>query len=572
MQTENLHYVRQFLPKDFAITTWENLQPWLDKLKQMPVDNEAELETFLRFRSELEGVLEEDMAWRYIRMTCETTQANLTEAFQFFVQEIEPKVAPYSNEFDKKIEASPAAKALKERGYFTYLRNLEKELEIFREENIPLLSEIQTRQQEYGATTGAMTVNLDGEEQTLQKASVKLQSTNRELRKQVYELVQQRRMADKQKLDDLFDDLIALRHQVALNAGFANFRDYMFKAMGRFEFGPADCFAFHHAVQKTTVPLLVETVKQRERNLGIQPLKPWDLAVDEKGREPLRPFESGADLLQKTIRCFRRTHPFLAQCLETMNTMGHLDLESKIGKAPGGYNYPLDETNVPFIFMNATSTLRDMVTLLHEGGHAVHSVLVASQPLNAFKHTPSEVAELASMTMELITMDAWDEFFVNPADLNRAKREHLQQIIDTLPWVATIDKFQHWIYENPKHTQQERTEAWLEISGQFSSGLVDYSGYEAYKANLWQKQLHLFEVPFYYIEYGFAQLGAIAIWKNYRQNAETAMKGYFNALALGYTVPVNEIYAAAGIRFDFSEAYIAELMQFVQAELDSIPD
>jgi len=571
MQTASLSHTRKFIPSNFNITTWDTLKPWLVELENMPISSPEDLEQFLIKRSELEGVLEEDMAWRYIRMTCDTTIVAHTEAFQFFVQEIEPQVAPFSNAFDKKVLESGFADDLKGEAFFVYLRSLNKEVEIFREENIPLLSEIQSEQQQYGATTGAMTVTVNGEEQTLQKAAVLLQSTERELRKEVYELIQNRRLQDKQKLDDLFDKLIKLRHQVALNAGFSNFRDYMFKAMGRFEFGPADCFEFHRSVEKTTVPILKKMVFERKKNMGLTALRPWDLAVDEKGRAPIKPFENGKDLLEKTIRCFQRTHPFLAECLQKMDTMGHLDLESKIGKAPGGYNYPLDETNVPFIFMNATSTLRDMVTLLHEGGHAVHSVLVAPQKLNAFKHTPSEVAELASMSMELITMDAWDEFFANPEDLNRAKREHLQQIIDTLPWVATIDKFQHWMYENPEQTQDERTAVWLEISSQFSSNEVDYSGLEAFKANAWQKQLHLFEVPFYYIEYGFAQLGAIAVWKNYKENPEKAMKAYFKALALGYTAPVNEIYAAADIRFDFSEAYIAELMAFVSAELDKLP-
>jgi len=572
MNTHSLSHSRIFLPPDFKVTSWDLLKPWLIQLEAMPIQNAEDLQIFLVFRSELEGVLEEDLAWRYIRMTCDTTNSGYTEAFQFFVQEIEPNVAPFSNGFDKKVLNSGFADELAGSGYFVYLRNLKKEIDIFREENIPIMSEIQTEQQHYAATTGSMTVTLDGEEQTLQKASVKLQSTDSSEREQVYRLIQNRRLKDKKSLDNLFDKLIQLRHQVAINADFVNFRDYMFKAMGRFEFGPQDCFEFHESVRKTVVPIMNNIVAKRKRNLNIDQLRPWDLAVDEKGRQPLKPFTNGQDLLVKTIRCFERTHPFLAECLQKMDEMGQLDLESKIGKAPGGYNYPLDETNIPFIFMNATSTLRDMVTLLHEGGHAVHSILVAPQILNSFKHTPSEVAELASMSMELVTMDAWDEFFPDELDLNRAKREHLQQIIDTLPWVAIVDKFQHWVYQNPQQSQEERTEAWLKIFNDFGSHEIDYEGLDSFKANLWQKQLHIFEVPFYYIEYGFAQLGAIAVWKNYKENPEIAMNDYFAALALGYTVSVNEIYTRAGIRFDFSEAYVAELMNFVKMELDSIPE
>ena len=253
-----------------------------------------------------------------------------------------------------------------------------------------------------------------------------------------------------------------------------------------------------------------------------------------------------------------------------MKAMGHLDLDSRKGKAPGGYNYPLAETGVPFIFMNATSTLRDMVTLMHEGGHAVHSFLTKDLELGAFKNAPSEVAELASMAMELLSMDYWEVFFKSEEDLKRAKREHLEQIIETLPWVATIDKFQHWVYENPGHSPHERKESWNRIFDEFSDNITNWDRLQEVKDYLWQKQLLLFEVPFYYIEYGMAQLGAIAVWKNYRENPQKGLSEYMNALNLGYTRTIPEIYEMAGIRFDFSRAYISELMVFVKSELGKL--
>jgi oligoendopeptidase F len=267
---------------------------------------------------------------------------------------------------------------------------------------------------------------------------------------------------------------------------------------------------------------------------------------------------------------FQKLHPVLGDCLSAMEEKGHFDLESRKGKAPGGYNYPLDQTGFPFIFMNASSTLRDMVTLMHEGGHAVHSIVTRFLPLSFFKHTSSEVAELASMSMELMSMDHWDVYFPNPENLKRAKLDHLAQVIDTLPWVATIDAFQHWIYEHPAHSEAERLESWLQISGRFSTNLVDYSGYEDFRKYAWQKQLHLFEVPFYYIEYGMAQLGAIAVWRNFRQNPEKALADYLNALALGHTAGIREVYERAGVKFDFSEAYIRELMDFVRGEMEGM--
>jgi oligoendopeptidase F len=250
--------------------------------------------------------------------------------------------------------------------------------------------------------------------------------------------------------------------------------------------------------------------------------------------------------------------------------MGHLDLESRKGKAPGGYNYPLAEIGVPFIFMNATSTLRDMVTLMHEGGHAVHNFLTRDLELNDFKSTPSEVAELASMSMELISMDYWDIFFTDESEFRRARREHLEDIIETLPWVATIDKFQHWIYEHPAHELAARSKEWNAVLKTFSDSITDWSGLEEGRDYLWQKQLHLYEVPFYYVEYGMAQLGALAIWRNFRQNKSRGLKNYMAALKLGYTRSIPAIYAAAGIEFNFSKEYIRELMAFVREELNQL--
>ncbi len=344
----------------------------------------------------------------------------------------------------------------------------------------------------------------------------------------------------------------------------------MFTAMGRFDYTPQDCFDFHQSVKAELVPLLNAIAAERKEQLGLAELRPWDKLVDPSGKPPVRPFGSSEELLQKTVRCFNSLDPFFSDCLRTMEKLGHLDLDSRKGKAPGGYNYPLAETGIPFIFMNATSTLRDMVTLLHEGGHAVHSVVTKDLELADFKHTPSEVAELASMTMELITMDHWDVFFDDKDELRRARQQHLEQVISTLPWVANIDHFQHWIYENPQAGQDELQRAWLEMLDAYSDDVTDWQGLENNKAYLWQKQLHLYEVPFYYIEYGFAQLGAIAIWKNYKENPNAALEAYLNALRLGNTRTIPEIYEAAGIRFDFSRTYIRELIAFVRKEWEAL--
>lgn len=561
---------RRFLPEEFTITDWEAIRPYYENLLKREINTEEELRQWFQDRSELESVVAEDLGWRYIRMTIDTADAGRREKFNYFISQIQPNIAPESNRLNEKALQSQFLLKLKQEGYPILARTLKTEFEIFREENVPLNTQMQTLSQEFGAISGAMTVEVDDKELTLQQAADYLQSTDRSKREEVWKKINQRRLQDSKLLNDLFDQLLQLRHQIALNAGFKNYRDFMFKALGRFDYTPEDCEDFHESVSVEVTPLLSELSQQRKDALGVDRLRPWDKSVDVEGRAPLKPFNDSKDLMSKTVRVFGRLDPFLGRCLEIMRDMEHLDLDSRKGKAPGGYNYPLAETGVPFIFMNATSTLRDMITMLHEGGHAVHSFLTRDLELNDFKHTPSEVAELASMSMELLSMDYWDEFFKDENELRRAKREHLEQIINTLPWVAIIDKFQHWVYTHPEHSEEDRKEAWLEIYEEFSDDVTDWSGFEQFKAFMWQKQLHLYEVPFYYIEYGIAQLGAIAIWKNYKENPSKGLQGYLNALKLGYTRPIPEVYAAAGIRFDFGLAYIRELMQFVKEEIEKI--
>ncbi len=562
---------RHFVGEDSKVTTWEEIKPFFDALLNRQINSAIELRQWLKDRSELESILSEDMGWRYIKMTCFTENEEYRKAYHYFVEQIQPNIAPVADLLNKKCFENQYLDELSSlAGYDILIRNLKKEIEIFREENIPLLTEIATDTQKYGQLSGAMMVELNGKEVTLQQASVVLMSIDRAKREEAYRLISERRLKDKEELDTLFTKLIHLRHQVAANAGFVNFRDYMFKAYGRFDYAPKDCFDFHQSIANEVVPLLNKISQERKECLKLTSLRPWDKAVDTEGREPLKAFTDGKDLTEKSIECFRRLDPFLGQCLSIMKEMGHLDLESRKGKAPGGYNYPLSEIGVPFIFMNATSTMRDMTTIMHEGGHAVHNFLTKDLALGDFKNTPMEVAELASMSMELISMDHWDVFFANEEDLERAKREQLEDIIETLPWVATIDKFQHWLYESPQHSSEERKLHWNRIFNEFADTITDWSGLEEVKDYLWQKQLHLYEVPFYYIEYGMAQLGAIAVWRNFKNNPKKGLEGYINALKKGNLTTIPEIYKAAGIRFDFSRSYIKELMDFVKSEMDKI--
>lgn len=563
---------RKFLAADFILSTWELVLPYFERLSQTEINSLEDLIEFCQNRSELESYLSENFAWRYIKMSCDNQNEAHQQSYQQFVNEIMPNASVFEDAWNNNVMRSPFAAELPKEGYSIMLRGLKKSIEIFREENIPLFTELQNLQTQYGAATGALMVEIDGVEKTLQQANAYLESNDREKRKEVYEKVSGTRLAIREKLDDLFDQLVTKRHQVGLNAGFANYRDYAFASLGRFDYTPSDCFEFHTAVAKTVVPMINRQAEKRKSGLGVTALKPWDKAVDVLGREPLKPFETGEELLSKTIDVFDQMDPFLGNCLKEMVKLDRFDLDSRKGKNPGGYNYPLEESGFPFIFMNAAGQVRDMVTLLHEGGHAVHSILTKDLALNAFRNFPSEVAELASMSMELITMDYWDIYFADSQAAKRAKIKHLEDILDTLPWVATIDAFQHWIYENPSHSPSERAQAWNRIYGQFSDSITDWSEHEDIKTNLWQKQLHLFEVPFYYIEYAIAQLGALAVWRNYCQNPTQALGQYLNALSLGYTKPIKEIYATAGIEFNFSQAYIQELMDFLAQKIQQLEE
>ena len=571
-QVSAQNITRKFLAKDFQLSTWESVLPYFEQLSQTEIHSLTDLIQFCENRSELESYLSENFAWRYIKMSCDNQNEAHQKSYQQFVNEIMPQASVYDDAWNKKIIESPFHEELPETGYAIMLRGMKKSIEIFREENIPLFTELQNLQTQYGAATGALMVEIDGEEKTLQQANAYFESTDRSIRQEVYEKVSGARLEIKEKLDELFNQLVEKRHQVARNAGFANYRDYAFASLGRFDYSPADCFEFHDAVAATVVPIINEQAAKRKKALQLDKLKPWDKAVDSLGRKPLKPFETGQELLDKTIQVFQNIDPFLSDCLKEMIKLDRFDLDSRKGKNPGGYNYPLEESGFPFIFMNAAGQVRDMVTLLHEGGHAVHSILTKDLSLNAFRNFPSEVAELASMSMELITMDEWDHYFDDPKDAKRAKIKHLEDILETLPWVATIDAFQHWIYENPTHSIEERGAAWKQIYSRFSDSITDWKGLEMAKAKLWQKQLHLFEVPFYYIEYAIAQLGALAVWRNYCANPTKALDQYLNALSLGYTKPMKEIYATAGISFDFSQGYIAELMDFLVEKIHQLEE
>jgi oligoendopeptidase F len=561
---------RSFVPADFKVTTWELLEPFFKNLAERSLNSREDLEQWMKDMSEVEAVVSEDACWRQIKMTCDTTDTALEEAFTYFCMEIQPKLQPYADQLNKKLVNSPYTQELDQDKYFTYLRSVKKSIDLFREANIPLQAELSVLQQQYGAIAGKMTIEVGGQEYTLQQAGKFLESHDRALREEVYRKIQERRLQDKDAMNELYSNLIGKRDQVAKNAGFANYRDYKFVELGRFDYSKEDCYQFHEAVKLHVLPLIEKIYARKKAKLQLDKLYPWDTEAEPAGVQPLKPFTDGKDLYEKSVKCFETMNPFFANCLRKMDQLNHFDLESRKGKAPGGYNCPLTESGAPFIFMNAAGQMSDVTTMVHEGGHAIHSFLSHNLELSAFKEYPMEIAEVASMAMELFSMNHWEAFFDNAEDLKRAKEHQLERTITIFPWIAIIDKYQHWVYEHPQHSVEERTNTWMSILAEFSTKSIDYTGLEKYREIAWQRQLHLFEVPFYYIEYGIAQLGAIGLWMQYQNNPQQALKNYIQALSLGGTKTLPELYKAAGLKFDLSPNHIKTLMEFTAAEMDKI--
>lgn len=557
---------RNYLAEDLTVNTWEDIAPYYEELSNREIDNKEDLLKWISDRSETDAVVDEEYRWRYIRQTCDTENEAHAKVYENFIEHIMPKWMSVTNQLNKKLVATNFINELDQERFFVYLRNIKSQLQLFREENIPLSQQTQLLSQEYGSIIGAMTIEHEGNEYTLPQAGVFLQNQDRNLRKTIYEKISARRFQDREKLNNLFSELLKIRHQMALNAGFENFRDYMFAEMGRFDYNVNACEQFHEAIKTEVIPLVKKIHQKRKQQLGLEKLQPYDLEVDAENLPALKPFSTQEELVKKSVECLDTVDAFFAECISIMDNMNYLDLNSRKGKAPGGYNMTLPEIGVPFIFMNAAGTHRDLETMVHEAGHAVHSFLMRTLPYNFDMDISSEMAELASMSMELMTFDGLSAFY-NDADKKRAIETHLESIITTLPWIALIDKFQHWIYTNPTHTNEERENKWAVFHKELSSDEIDWSNYEDFRKALWHKQLHIFEVPFYYIEYGIAQLGAIAVWRNYKQNKHKAVEDYKNALKLGYTKSIPEMYKTAGIEFNFSATYVKELMDFLNGEL-----
>jgi oligoendopeptidase F len=562
---------RRYLPLDIDFADWNQVERIVDELENRPISSREELEKWLRDESEFSSAYSEAYSLRYARMTCHTNDSELEKAYLHFVENIDPKTKLRSFNLDRKFLNTPARKELPTDYYRVLLRRRENNVALFREENVELEKEEAKLAQKFQKIAGARTVSYEGQERTLQQMARYLENVNRDVRQETWRLSEDRRLEDRQGMDELYSELVTLRHKIAKNAGFDNYRDYAFRRRERFDYTPEDCFRFHEAIEQYIVPLIRGLDKERKMGLGVDTLRPWDLLVDTAGRPALAPFKSSEELMQRCREIYERLDADFGRDFRRMVELGLIDPDSRPGKAPGGYCVEFAEIQLPFIFLNLVGRDNDVRTILHESGHAFQTFATRDRNL-LFQYRsdnmPLEFAEVASMSMELLGGEHIDGTFYNREDAARSRHEHLETIVRILAWIATIDAFQHWVYTHPDHTHAEREEFWLKLRQRFGGG-ESWEGYENVQRTYWQRQLHLFTAPFYYIEYGIAQLGALGIWTHYRKNPANAIETYKRALALGGSKPLPELFKSADLPFDFGPEIIRTYSHELRKELEN---
>ncbi len=564
------HSPRRFVPEKMDWGDGSQIALLFDRLETNAAQckNAADFEAWLLAWSELSAAVDEESSRRYIAMNCHTNNAEAEKAYLHFVEQIEPQLKPRQFKLEQIYLGHWLREELPHERYEVFDRNNKVHVELYRDENVPLETEEARLSQQYQKLSGSLTVQFRGEEKTLTQMGRFLEEVDRALRQEAWELVARRRLQEADKFEQMFEQLIKLREQIAKQAGCGDYREYAFRSRCRFDYTPEGCLKFHEAIEREVMPVLRELQAERRRQLKLDKLRPWDLAVDPLNRPPLRPFEQVDRLVSSAQEIFDKLDPELARGFRTINDLRLLDLANRKDKAPGGYQATLAEARLPFIFMNAVGVQRDVETLLHEAGHAFHALATRDENLYSYRQAPIEFCEVASMSMELLGNQFLESFYP-PPEARRARRDHLEGIVEVFPWIATVDAFQHWIYTHSGHSSAERTAAWLALMDRFG-GEVDWKGHEDARANLWHRQLHIFLHPFYYVEYGIAQLGALQVWAKSKENPAQALADYKRSLRLGGSRPLPELFSSAGCRFDFSATTVKPLVALVRQELATL--
>jgi len=554
-------------PAAFADAGWSDIAPYYEELATSPLRRDN-VEDWLKSWSQLEELIDEAGTVAMIAYTGDTADPEKEKAHLRFSTEIFPQAHEQNVRLSKRLLDLDYTRP----GLETTVRRFRTDAEIFREENVALFAQLEELSAQYQKIVGGLTAQWEGETKTIPQLQPYLKERDRQVRERAWRLGNEAYLAHQSELAALFDRMFVARTKVAGNAGFPNYQEYAFKSKHRFDYTPADCTRFHDAVEKTVVPAVARQLAYRRERLGLDRVRPWDLGVELERMESLKPFEDVGVFVERAKAIFRRVDPALGNEFALMAADGLLDLESRKGKAPGGYCTKLSFRGKPFIFMNAVGVADDVNTLVHEAGHSFHDFAAHSQSLIWQRSPGHEAAELASMSMELLASPYLQkpDGYYTADEARSAQIEHLEDILFSLPHIASVDAFQSWIYTSGEgHDAAARDRAWLEIRSRFEHG-IDWSGLERERAARWYRQLHIFEYPFYYIEYGIAQMGALQVWRHSLADQATAVKHYREALALGGTVGLPEIYRAAGARLFFDSATMGELVELVEKRLTEL--
>ncbi len=551
---------------ELAEWPWERIQPYVQELENTPL-NAGNLESWLADWSRLWSLFDEAY-WRlYVAVTVDTTDQDAERRYNEFLDGHRTR----SEEVNQRLKEKLLESGLEPANFSIPMRNLRAQAEIFRPENLPLLNEHFKLGSEYDRLIGAQTIVWDGKETTLPQLEPVYQEADRERRQSAWLQASQRALADRQGINNLWGRALQVRRKLAENAGLPDYRAYRWMQLLRFDYTPADCYRFHQAIEEVVVPAARRIYEKRRQRLGLESLRPWDLKVDLFGQPPLRPYQTIDELEAKTTAIFQRVDPQLGSYFDQMRQHKLLDLDNRKGKAPGGYCTAFVHARLPFIFANSVGVHDDVQTLLHEGGHAFHVFESVSLPYIHQMEVPLEFAEVASMGMELLaapylTLDQGG--FYTPAQAARARTEHLESVLLFWPYMAVVDSFQHWAYENPEQAADPANcdAAWGRLWDRFMQG-QDWSGLEDAKVTGWQRKAHIHTDPFYYVEYGLAQLGAVQVWRNALQDQAGAVQDYRRALTLGGTASIPGLFAAAGARFAFDAPTLRTAVDLMESTL-----
>ena len=554
-------------PQALADATWETLAPYYEALAEAPLAAEG-AEEWLQTWSRLSAVVDEAATLAMIAYTCDTADPAKEAANLRWSSEIFPKVGEQNVRLAERLVALGWSRD----DMAVVIREFRTDIEIFREENVALFAEVEEHTAAYQKITGGLDAEWEGKRVTIPQLQPYLKERDRAVRERAFRRGAEAYMAKREQLAALFDTMFALRQRIAANAGFANYMEYAFRAKHRFDYTPDDCARFHAAVEATVAPAVERMMAHRRQALGVEALRPWDTQVQLESERPVRPFHDTPGFVDPAMRIFDALDAELGAQFRIMAGEGLLDLESRPGKAPGGYCTKLPWRGKPFIFMNAVGVPDDVNTLVHEAGHSFHDFAAHRQPFIWQRGTGHEAAELASMSMELLAMPhlVQPTGYYTPAEARAVEIEQLEDVLNSLVHIASVDAFQRWIYTSGRGDDAAaRDAAWLQLRARFERG-VDWTGLDGERVARWYRQLHIFELPFYYIEYGIAQLGALQLWRDAQRDGAGTMQRYKRALALGGTRGLPEIYAAAGARLIFDADGMGELVTLVEQRLDSL--